>query len=67
MRVKNENFEIRMVNESYFVIKMSIAEYLHLFLYFNKHGVRISVFLNLDEMHEKKLLNSIDNLLNLKY
>ena len=40
---QNENFEICMVNESYIVIKVLIAVNLHLFLYFEKHGVMISV------------------------
>ena len=40
---QNENFEIHMVNESYVAIKVLISENLHLFLYFDKHGVKISV------------------------
>ncbi len=40
---QNENFEICMVNESYIVIKVLIAVNLHLFLYFEMHGVMISV------------------------
>ena len=40
---QNENFEIRMVDKMHVVIKALIAVYLHLFLYFDKHGVKISV------------------------